>query len=90
MPAPLTKEQLAHGGILAHAHKLLTDDPLMSFGEAVDQAVDHARIPVPQEIQESMLVALFKLSGTGFPPKFPDPPSRYDRLRDGDSPVEDE
>ena len=66
---PLTEEQKEWGRVLQCAHAFVERNPRLSFGEAVQRAVEMADCVVPPEVQDRMLAALFNLSVNGFPSK---------------------
>lgn len=63
----LTELQLRQGDVLRRAHELLQANPRTTIGEAVKRAVEAADVPVPQHVQDLMVVALARLLLRGFP-----------------------
>ncbi len=55
--------------VLNHAHELLLKDKNIPMGLAIRRAVEAADVEVPEEVQERMLIMLFKLCVNGFPTK---------------------
>lgn len=57
-----------YGAILQHAHELILTQPHLSFGEALDRAKKkHNGIAIPKDIEDKMLLVLFKIALKGFP-----------------------
>jgi hypothetical protein len=65
----LTELQLKQGAVLARAHKLIETFPAMTVGQAVKKAIEHSDIAIPQEVEDTMVVALARLLLNGFPSK---------------------
>lgn len=63
----LTELQLKQGAVLAQAHRLIEACPTMTVGQAVKKAIEHADVAIPQEVEDTMVVALARLLLNGFP-----------------------
>ena len=59
-----------YAGVLQHAHELSEADPKLTFGRAIQRAVEASDLPPPsEELKGRMLIALFQIVGSGFPTK---------------------
>jgi hypothetical protein len=58
---------MPYAPVLERVVDLVTQDPTLKYGDALDQAMQALGVCVPQAVQDAILTAAFRISLTGFP-----------------------